>query len=171
LRFNSASIVIASFMLAISFLGYAAEISGKVVGIKDGDSFVLLDDDRIQHQVRLAGIDAPERSQSYGHVAKRSLSNMIFGKTIQVVWQTRDSYKRMVGKVLLQGEDINLRQIESGYAWHYRQYQHEQNLTDRQVYTDAEISARRSRQGLWQEPEPIPPWRYRRIQRNRTIGD
>jgi endonuclease YncB( thermonuclease family) len=72
-----------------------------------------------------------------------------------------------VGKVLFNGQDINLNQIRSGYAWHYRQYQSEQPLGDREAYAQAEIAARQARVGLWQEPDPIPPWRYRRSQRKR----
>ena len=158
-------------MLAISFQAPAAELAGRVVSVKDGDSLVILDDTHTQHQVRLGGIDAPEHSQPYGQAAKRSLSDMVFGKTVQVIWQSVDPYKRVIGKVLLRGEDINLRQIKSGYAWHYRQYQAEQIPADRETYMNAEISARRSGIGLWQQSEPTPPWRYRRVQRSRQAQD
>jgi endonuclease YncB( thermonuclease family) len=167
LRFKQASLVIASLVLAISFPSFAAELVGRVTAVQDGDSIIVLDDTFTEHRVRLGGIDAPERSQAYGQAAKKSLSSMVFGNTVRVVWEKTDPYGRTVGKVLFNGQDINLKQIQSGYAWHYRQYQSEQRLEDREAYAQAEIVARQARIGLWQEPEPIPPWRYRRSQRNR----
>ena len=154
-------------MLAISFSALAAEITGRVTAVKDGDSIIVLDETRTEHRIRLGGIDAPEHSQPYGRAAKKSLSDMIYGETVQIVWQEHDPYGRTVGKVILQGQDINLRQIEAGYAWHYRQYQAGQTRTDREIYAQAEMMARQARLGLWQQTEPIPPWRYRRVQRAR----
>lgn len=159
--------MIASFVLAISFPSLAAELVGKVSGVQDGDSIIVLDDTFTEHRVRLGGIDAPERSQAYGQAAKQSLARMVFGNTVSVVWEKTDPYGRTVGKVVFNGQDINLKQIQSGYAWHYRQYQSEQRLDDREAYAAAEIEARRARLGLWQEPDPVPPWRYRRTHRNR----
>ena len=162
---NLTSITIASFMLAIAFSACAAELAGSVVAVKDGDSIVVLDDMHRQYQVRLGGIDAPEHSQPYGQASKRALARMIFGQTVHVVWEKTDPYGRTVGKVLLDGQDINLRQIESGYAWHYRHYQSEQSPQDRAAYAQAEIVARQAHLGLWQDAKPTPPWRYRRQQR------
>lgn len=154
-------------MLAISFSAPAAEITGRVTAVKDGDSIIVLDDKLTEHQVRLGGIDAPEHSQPYGRAAKKSLADMIYGQRVRITWQQQDPYGRTVGKVLLQGEDINLRQIEAGYAWHYRQYQAGQSQADRENYAQAELDARRAKAGLWQQLEPTPPWRYRRVQRGR----
>ena len=40
-----------------------------------------------------------------------------------VEYTKRDRYKRIVGKVLVSGEDVNLGQIEAGMAWHYKKYE------------------------------------------------
>jgi len=45
----------------------AATIEGKVVGVADGDTITVLDADKIQHKIRLAGIDAPEKKQAFGN--------------------------------------------------------------------------------------------------------
>ena len=37
----------------------AAELRGRVVAVSDGDTVTVLDADRHQYKVRLAGIDAP----------------------------------------------------------------------------------------------------------------
>ena len=53
------------FLLALSSLTVWADvIEGRVVGVADGDTITLLDGNRQQHRIRLAGIDAPELSHS-----------------------------------------------------------------------------------------------------------
>ena len=62
----------------------------------------------------------------------------------------------------MNGEDANLEQVEDGMAWHYKKYQWEQSPSDRMKYSDAELEARRNKVGLWHDPNPVPPWDYRR---------
>ena len=50
------------------------KISGRVVGIADGDTITFLDSENEQHKVRLAGIDAPEKKRPFGNASKRSPS-------------------------------------------------------------------------------------------------
>ena len=76
-----------------------------------------------------------------------------------------DRYQRILGKVLLSGEDVNLEQVEAGLAWHYKRYQREQPPSDRVKYSDAELEARRHKLGLWPDPSPVPPWEYRQAKR------
>ena len=76
-----------------------------------------------------------------------------------------DRYGRTLGKVLVNGDDVNLEQIESGMAWHYKKYQGEQTPADRVKYSDAELEARRHKLGLWHDPNPMPPWEYRQAKR------
>lgn len=52
----------------------AFAITGKVVAVSDGDTITVLDADKQQHKIRLAGIDAPEAGQDFGNKAKQNLS-------------------------------------------------------------------------------------------------
>ena len=138
---------------------------GRVVGVSDGDSITVLDSAKRQHKVRLAGIDAPELKQAFGQASKRSLSALVFGKTVAVGTEKRDRYNRQIGKVLVEGRDANLAQVEAGFAWHYKQYAAEQSAIDQILYGEAEADARSSHRGLWQDRNPQAPWEYRRQQR------
>src|SRR5215510_13974249 len=97
-------------------------ITGKVVGVSDGDTIRVLDAGNQQHKVRLDGIDAPESNQDFGGLSKQSLSDLVFGKTVTVTSGKKDRYGRTVGKVSLDGRDITLEQINRGMAWFYRAY-------------------------------------------------
>ena len=181
IRLSSRSIVLPLsrlfFRTAVTFLlaagAHAAELHGRVVGVSDGDTITVVDADRALHKVRLAGIDAPEKTQPYGGEARRHLVVLVFGKPVVVSWHKRDRYGRLVGRVVLtvagtcgradcaRVEDVGLAQVESGLAWHYRQYQNEQSPEDRRRYTLAEREARARREGLWRDAQPVPPWDYR----------
>jgi endonuclease YncB( thermonuclease family) len=139
----------------------AKVIHGRVVGVSDGDSVTVLDAQKTQYKIRLAGIDAPERAQAYGQKAKESLSDLVFGKTVEVEWSKQDRYGRIVGMITLAGVDINLEQIKRGMAWHYKQYQNEQSPEDRVAYAQSESQARDKKLGLWRDPAPIEPAVFR----------
>ena len=139
----------------------AAELEGRVVGVRDGDTLDLLTTANEQVRVRLAGIDAPEMGQAYGNVAKRALSSMAYGRIARVEWSKKDDYGRVVGKVRVRDADVALRMIRQGLAWHYRAYAAEQSAADRRRYAAAEDGARAQRSGLWQDPDPVAPWLFR----------
>lgn len=140
---------------------WAAELTGRVVGVIDGDTIDLLTPERQQIRVRLAGIDAPERSQAFGTVSKQALSDLIFSRDVTVNWRKKDRYGRVVGKVLLNGVDTDLKMVELGLAWHYKQHAREQSVVDRKLYAAAEDGARARRAGLWRDAEPVPPSSFR----------
>ena len=156
------------FALLISHcLVQAGTLTGHVVRVSDGDTIVVLDSGNAQHKIRLTGIDAPERGQAYGTKSKDYLSDSVAGKFVVVEYEKRDRYERILGKVLLSDQDMNLEQIRAGLAWHYKKYQDEQTPADRELYSEAEIEAREAKRGLWYDAEPVPPWEYRQIKRKR----
>lgn len=144
----------------------AEELRGRVVGISDGDTLTLLDDNQTQHRVRLAGIDAPESAMEWGSRAKKALSQIVFRQHIAVFWTKKDRYGRILGKVMFDGKDINLHLVAQGMAWHYKKYQNEQTLEDRDMYSRAENESRLQQKGLWSDPHPIPPWEWRRARKS-----
>ena len=91
----------------------------------------MLDESNRQHKIRRVGTDARERKQPFSSLSRQNLWDMVFGKTDIVEWYKRNRYKHVLGKVLLDGRDINLEQIMVGLAWHYKQYGKAQPFVDR----------------------------------------
>lgn len=135
---------------------------GRVVSIADGDSITLLATGNVQYKIRLSGIDAPEKRQPFSDVSKKSLSDMIYNRTVIVHFNKTDRYKRIIGRIELDGVDVNLEQIHRGLAWHYKQYMNEQHIDERLAYVMAEEAAREKRIGIWSENAPVAPWEWRR---------
>jgi endonuclease YncB( thermonuclease family) len=135
----------------------AAQVEGRVIGVTDGDTLTILTASRERIRIRLAEIDAPENQQPWGRRAKQALSGMVFGKSIKVTTRGKDQYGRTLGKVYVNGENVNAAMVRSGAAWAYREY-----LTDYSLIS-AEAQAKRSRQGLWAMPtaQTVAPWEWR----------
>jgi endonuclease YncB( thermonuclease family) len=152
--------------LASCSLGVAGSITGRVVGVSDGDSITVLNQHSQQYKIRLSGIDAPEKRQDFGARSKQSLSEMVYRQVVTVDTHKTDRYGRTVGKVLLGERDVNLEQLRRGMAWHYKAYEREQIGVDRTAYAAAESAARQSGTGLWAMPHPTAPWNYRRNKRD-----
>lgn len=141
---------------------HAAEYTGKVVSVADGDTITVLDASKTQHKVRLAGIDAPEKAQAFGNRSKQSLSDMVYLKDVTIETNKIDRYGREIGKVTQNGADVCLEQVKRGMAWWYRDYQYEQTPEDRLLYEVVEDAAKAARVGLWADKEPVAPWEWRR---------
>lgn len=139
-----------------------------MVAVADGDTITVLTAARERERIRLAGIDAPESKQAFGGAAKRNLSALVFGAEVRIEYAKRDRYGRIVGRVLRDGRDAGLAQIEAGLAWHYVRYAAEQPYAERDAYAGAERAARTARRGLWRDAAPLAPWDWRAQRRART---
>src|SRR4030095_16226541 len=162
--------VLLASLLCLSATAQPRIITGKVVGVSDGDTVTVLDEQKRQHKIRLDGIDAPEASQDCGSRAKQSLSDLVFGKTVTVISSKKDRYGRTLGKVMIDRRDINLEQIRRGFAWFYLYYAKELRPEDAVEYEKAENVAKAGKLGLWTDPAPTPPWDFRRGKTAKTQG-
>ena len=72
--------LLGGLLLFIATVASAETIVGRVVGVADGDTIAVLDAQRVQHKIRLAGIDVPEKLQPFEHRSKESLSELVFDK-------------------------------------------------------------------------------------------
>jgi len=132
---------------------------GQVVKIADGDTLTVLDQSRVQHKIRLAGIDAPEKSQAFGTQARNALASKVFRQTVRVEVTDTDRYGREVGRVFCSRRFINAEMVRDGFAWRYPQFDKPGE------FLSAETDARRHRRGLWAESDAVPPWEFRKAKR------
>lgn len=132
-----------------------------VVGVSDGDTLTALCDGE-QIKVRLAEIDAPEKRQPFGMKSKQSLSELCFQRKAEVRQVDRDRYGRVVAGVKCDGVDVNAEQVRKGMAWVYDKYAKDASLYGLQE------EARIMRLGLWADPNPIPPWKWRKSSKPRS---
>lgn len=125
----------------------AYEITGKVVGVADGDTLTILDATNVQHKIRLADIDAPESGQPYGNRAKQRLRALVAGKSVTANCREKDKYGRDVCTVIVDGTDVNADLVATGHAWVYEQYNARTDLPPLQE------AAKSKGAGLWSLPE------------------
>jgi endonuclease YncB( thermonuclease family) len=142
------------------------EAGGRTLKIFDGDSFIMRTAGGEEIEVRLFGIDAPERSQPWSRKSRQALVGMLRGHGIDTDAVTVDTYGRTVAVVYRRTDGLNINQemIRQGHAWVYRRY------TDDPVLIRLEEEARADGRGLWGLPEAerIPPWQWRRERRARS---
>ena len=86
----SQALLLAVFVAALaSNVASAASLEGLVVSVSDGDTLTVLDEGNVQHKVRLAGIDAPEKRQAFGARAQQALGEAVHRQSVGVVWQKK----------------------------------------------------------------------------------
>jgi endonuclease YncB( thermonuclease family) len=133
----------------------------RVVGVVDGDSIRVVREDDAARQVleiRLSGIDAPERGQPWWKTARAALARRVSRKSVRINAVTTDRYGRTVGEVYADNVCVGCELLREGHAWVYRTY------TSDPVLLGLEAEARAARRGLWSLPEreQVPPWEWRR---------
>ncbi len=143
----------------------------KVISILDGDTFFATDGN-IKFRVRIAAIDAPERDQPYGRVAKHRLSQLLLKKKIQIksIGKGVDRYGRVLGKITVEGKDVAIKMINAGLATYYRPFcknypaNKKKYNYDPRAYINAEKKARKLKKNMWSSENTILPCKYRRTQ-------
>lgn len=145
------------FFLIPFFTFCQTTYTGKVVGVKDGDTVVVLDSLNKQTTLRLAEIDCPENSQPFGSKAKQFTSQEIYRKQIKYVVTDIDRYGRSIAMIYYDDyKYLSAELIKNGLAWHYKRYSTSKELAN------FENSARLKKVGLWYDKDPMEPWEWRR---------
>ena len=137
----------------------------RVVGVYDGDTITCIDDTNTQQKIRMAEIDAPELGQDFGTVSREAMAAMVFGKTVDVTDSGKDRYGRWIGHISVNGLNVNREMIATGNAWHYAAYSSDPSLAA------VQSQAQTQKLGLWAQPNPTPPWNYRKNGTNPASGN
>jgi endonuclease YncB( thermonuclease family) len=130
------------------------------VAIADGDTLTArCGEPRAYEQVkvRLAEIDAPEKAQPFGNRSRQHLAELCFQQVATIRQTSRDRYGRAVARVECQGKDANLEQVRAGMAWVYERY-----APASSPLWAIQVEARAAGAGLWRDPDPVPPWDWRK---------
>ena len=135
--------------------------TGQVTKVVDGDTLTLITESGEKHRVRLARIDAPERSQKHGPAATGYLKDKVDSQTVTVKAEKTDRYNRLIGEVFVGKQNINEQLVRNGLAWQYTQYDQSSELAELQQ------AAQNDQLGIWQTQDPTPPWVYRKAKRGK----
>ena len=138
-------------------LNCGAQISGKVVEVRDGDSFYIVWNGK-KHLCRLAHVDAPELKQSFGIASRDSVRKVILGKTVMIDSLGEDLYRRVIINLKVNGISLDSLMIRKGWAWNYLAYSKSKNLA--LVMNDAV----EEKTGIWKcgTNGVCPPWLFRK---------
>ncbi len=139
----------------------AETFTARVVSVHDGDTITALADGNRQVKVRLKGLDAPELGQPFGQAAKRHLSGLAFGKTVEIEAGGKDRWGRTLGTVKVGGKPAAEAMVSEGLAWHYARY------GDDQRFAKTKKEARQAAADYGKTRSPVPPWEWRASEKRR----
>ena len=152
--------VLAAGLLVLASAGAQAafgELHGTVTRVSDGDTlWVRPQSGGRPRPVRIEGIDAPELCQPFGPQAQQALARRVLHRRVAVTVSGRDDYRRLLGRLELDDQDLGRWMVSTGHAWSYRW------RADRGPYAVQETQARQAGRGLWAEPGAQEPRRFRR---------
>lgn len=140
---------------------YPAEFTAKVVGIKDGDTIVVLYQ-KNELIIRFEHIDCPEGGQAFGKKAKQKTSSLCYSKAVTIRTAGKeDRYHRLIAEVYQGDLCVNKELVRSGLAWHFTKY------SNQSEYTTLQNEAKHKQLGLWADPSPKAPWEWRKESRRK----
>lgn len=161
----------AAILMLFTLPAFAAStLNGKVIEITDGNNLILLIEEVFVYhtssttklrpiRIHLADIDSPEKGQPFGNEARQALADLAFEKDARVDVLDTDNLGRTVGRVLVGPTDVNAEMVRRGLAWANRKDLRDPSLLE------LEKEARQAGRGLWTDAYPIPPWEWRRGER------
>lgn len=138
----------------------AETITGTIDSVMNGDTITIISKGKIV-EVRLFGIDTPEKTQAFGQAARNFTGGKASKGEIRVEPITKDHDGRTVAMVFVNGINLNEQIVSQGFGWVYRQYCKKSICVD---WLKLEADAKASHKGLWADANPTPPWEYRQKQ-------
>ena len=119
---------------------------GVVDKVIDGDSLRIRHESGRVYDVRLYGVDAPELPQTNGHEARDAARKLVDGKAVEAVVSINDQYS------------LQAFLVGSGLAWVYDGHC---DLKICNQWRSMQQQAKAANRGLWIDPHPVPPWKWR----------
>ncbi len=154
---NTKFIIVLFLLFSLNTIFCQTILTARIVGVKDGDTVVVLDSLNNQSTLRLAEVDCPEKDQPFGTKAKQFTSDQIYRKQIKYIVTDIDRYGRSIAKIYYDDNKyLSAEIIKNGFGWHYKKYSTSKELAN------FENSAKLQKIGLWYDKKPIEPWEWRK---------
>jgi len=132
-----------------------ADFGARVVTVHEGDRLTIHHEGRSE-TIYLKDIDCPELKQPYGKQAKHAIAAYVGNREVVVRALKRDRDGRATAEILLKdGRNVGHELLKEGLAWWQRSASNDASLEV------LEELARASGKGLWSEPNPVPPWKWK----------
>lgn len=147
------------FLCTLLFLPSLAMAETKFVArvliVHEGDRVTIQYQGR-NEVVALRNVNCPKLKQPYGKHAKHAAAAYLANRAVVVRDLKKDQQGRMTADILLNdGRNIAHELVKEGLAWVQPGEVHDPALKD------LEELARASKHGLWSEPNPVPPWKWK----------
>jgi micrococcal nuclease len=131
------------------------EFVARVLTVHEGDRVTIHYQER-NEMVTLRDVDCPELKQPYGQQAKHATAAYLANREVVVRELRKDQRGRMTADIVLHdGRNIARELVKEGLAWVQPGEVHDPALKD------MEELAKASKTGLWSEPDPLPPWKWK----------
>jgi endonuclease YncB( thermonuclease family) len=154
LKHHITACLVLAFVATCPSLSWA-DFGARVVTVHEGDRLTIHHEGRSE-TIYLKDIDCPELKQPYGKQAKRAIAAYVGNREVVVRALKRDRHGRITAEILLQdGRNVGHELLKEGLAWWQRSASNDASLEV------LEELARASGKGLWSEPNPVPPWKWK----------
>jgi endonuclease YncB( thermonuclease family) len=151
------AVISSVLLLSPAFPVSAEEFAAVVTGVLDG---ATLQTRRTggEERIRLNGVDCPVLSQPFGRRAQEFTAGLALGKAVMVRIAGLDEKGQPLGEVFLaDGANLGHALLKAGLAWWHRK-----QAPDNDSLWKLEAEARNAKRGLWEDPDPVPPWEWRK---------
>ncbi|MBD2458408.1 thermonuclease family protein [Nostoc sp. FACHB-87] len=142
-----------------------------VASVADGDTITVKRGNETK-KIRFCGIDAPEKAQAMGKESKEKLRSLVALAKNQVIIipVETDRYGRTVAEVMASvsgdwGIEMSFQEemLKSGMARIYPAFV--DKCPNKEAFKQAEKIGKSKRLGVWGDLSSIPPWEFRKQQR------
>ena len=132
-----------------------ADFLARVVTVHEGDRLTIRHDGR-NETIYIKDIDCPELKQAYGKQAKHAIAAYVGSRDVMVRALKRGRNGLGAAEILLQdGRNVGHELLKEGLAWARPEKGQDQSLEDMEQLAKAE------RKGLWSDPNPVAPWKWK----------
>jgi len=132
-----------------------ADFLARVVTVHEGDRLTIRHDGR-NETIYIKDIDCPELKQAYGKQAKHAIAAYVGSRDVMVRALKRGRNGLGTAEILLQdGRNVGHELLKEGLAWARPEKGQDQSLEDMEQLAKAE------RKGLWSDPNPVAPWKWK----------